>query len=105
MTISTSIMHSEDFLHECEQRLGTPYCCGEGYAIFCMDCLTGMRSLPNSRFDLTVTSPPYNIGKEYEKMLPLTDYLQWCRAWISEVFRLTRPHGAFWLNLGYVSVP
>ena len=28
-------------------------------------------------FDLVVTSPPYNIGKEYEKTMPLDEYLAW----------------------------
>ena len=28
-------------------------------------------------FDLVVTSPPYDIGKEYEKKIPLDEYLKW----------------------------
>lgn len=85
--------------------LGQPYCRGENYAVFCADCLSGMRTLPNSIIDLTVTSPPYNIGKEYEKPLPVEEYVGWCRTWMCEVHRLTRPHGAFWLNVGYVPLP
>ena len=68
------------------------------------DCVTLMEKTPPGVFDLAVTSPPYNIGKEYERRLPLAEYLSWSEAWISAVFRLTRPTGAFWLNLGYVSV-
>src|SRR5207244_2741744 len=54
-------------------------------------------------FDLTITSPPYNIGKEYEEPLPITDYVDWCRSWMMRIHELTRPGGAFWLNVGYVS--
>ncbi len=70
-----------------------------------MDCLEGMKELPGSIIDLTITSPPYNIGKEYEKTLPLTEYVDWCSAWMSEVHRLTCSQGAFWLNVGYISIP
>ncbi len=55
--------------------------------------------------DLTITSPPYNIGKEYEVRLPLQDYLTWCQGWMEEIYRVTKPDGAFWLNLGYLEVP
>ncbi|HVA50337.1 MAG TPA: DNA methyltransferase [Pirellulales bacterium] len=52
-----------------------------------------------------MTSPPYNIGKEYEVPLALNEYLDWCQQWLTEVHRLTRRDGAFWLNLGYVALP
>jgi adenine-specific DNA-methyltransferase len=64
-----------------------------------------LKRLPDELFNLTVTSPPYNIGKEYETPLPLKDYLDWCEKWMEEVHRVTRPDGAFWLNVGYVGVP
>jgi adenine-specific DNA-methyltransferase len=92
-------------LDEIRDRLGEPYCSGENYAIYCGDCLASMQSLPEQLLALTVTSPPYNIGKEYEKPLSLEDYLAWCERWMEEVYRLTRCDGAFFLNLGYVAVP
>jgi len=55
-------------------------------------------------FDLTITSPPYNIGKEYETPLPIEQYLSWCEQWMAEVYRTTKPTGAFWLNVGYVGL-
>jgi adenine-specific DNA-methyltransferase len=64
-----------------------------------------MRSLQDEIIDLTVTSPPYNIGKAYERRLPLEEYLAWSELWIREVYRLTSQSGAFWLNLGYLEVP
>jgi adenine-specific DNA-methyltransferase len=67
--------------------------------------MEAMRKIPAPLIDLTVTSPPYNIGKEYESDLPLKDYLAWCEAWIAQIYRLTCPNGAFWLNLGYLSIP
>src|SRR5205823_6043823 len=72
--------------------------------VLCCDVLDGLRELPDRAVDLTVTSPPYNIGKEYETTRPLDEYLDWCSRWMEQVFRVTKPNGAFWLNLGYVSV-
>ena len=68
------------------------------------DCLELMQSLQEPLFDATVTSPPYNIGKEYEENLPLPDYISWVGKWAAEVHRLTQSQGSFWLNLGYVGV-
>ena len=70
-----------------------------------MDCLEAMKRLEGPIANLTVTSPPYNIGKEYEERTPLDDYLDWCEDWITEVYRLTFQNGSFWLNLGYFSIP
>ena len=36
--------------------------------------------------------------------MPLDDYLTWCEKWIGEIHRLTCSNGAFWLNLGYLSI-
>jgi DNA modification methylase len=43
------------------------------------DVLDELDSLPRNRFSLIVSSPPYNIGKIYErgKRLSLHDYLRW----------------------------
>lgn len=39
------------------------------------DMLSGLPK--NAKFDLVVSSPPYNIGKSYEKKAALDDYLRW----------------------------
>ena len=92
-------------LDEVEARLGRPVCRGEHYAIYQGDCLEAMQAMAPECVDLTVTSPPYNIGKEYEAPLAVDEYLDWCQQWLSEVHRITRHDGAFWLNLGYVALP
>lgn len=84
--------------------LGTPYYERDNCYIFNLDCLTAMRKLPDKLVNLTVTSPPYNIGKEYETPLPLEEYIEWSKEWTHEVYRLTVDDGAFWWNLGYVEV-
>lgn len=94
-------------LEAIERELGEPSYSAPGVRIFGGDCLDLMDRLVRRRiapFDLTVTSPPYNIGKEYETHLPVTEYIKWCGEWIDAVFSITMPRGAFWLNLGYLQI-
>lgn len=85
--------------------LGEPFYEIDGCCIYNADCLEAMSALPPEFVSLTVTSPPYNIGKEYEQQRPLESYLDWCTSWIAEVHRITVKDGGFWLNLGYLSIP
>jgi adenine-specific DNA-methyltransferase len=91
-------------LTDISKLLGKPYFQSCNCLIYNLDCLEAMTILPDQSINLTVTSPPYNIGKEYENLLPLDDYINWCKKWITEVYRLTLYDGAFWLNLGYLSI-
>jgi len=91
-------------LSEIKSILGKPDFEGERVILYCADSLMLMRQLNPDIIDLTVTSPPYNIGKEYESPMPLTSYLDWTADWIQHVYRLTAQQGALWLNLGYVEV-
>ena len=68
------------------------------------DCLERFVEIESGSVALVLTSPPYNIGKQYEKQLPLEDYLHWCKQWLAEIARVLTPTGAAWINLGFVEV-
>lgn len=51
-------------------------------------------------FDLVVTSPPYNIGKEYETRAALEDYLAWQANVISELVPRIKPGGSICWQVG-----
>jgi DNA modification methylase len=57
------------------------------------DCLELLRTIPNGAADLVVTSPPYNIGKKYERKTKLDRYLQQQSEVIRECARVVRPDG------------
>lgn len=58
--------------------------------LFLMDVENFLDSLPQEPiFDLVVTSPPYNIGKEYENQMPLTDYVAWQKRIIEKIYYQT----------------
>ena len=44
--------------------------------IYVGDANVMLHQLPVRKFNLIITSPPYNIGKEYEERKPLQDYLR-----------------------------
>ncbi len=90
---------------EIKQKLGEPYFETENCLIYNDDSLKLMKKFDDNTVDMTVTSPPYNIGKEYETLLPIDDYLNWCEKWINEIYRITKMNGTFWLNLGYLEMP
>lgn len=92
-------------MQKIKKILGKPYYENGDCVIYCMDSLEAMGSLEKDTVDLTVTSPPYNIGKEYEDILSFEQYIKWSEEWMGKVHRLTKPNGSFWLNVGYFEVP
>jgi adenine-specific DNA-methyltransferase len=59
-----------------------------------------MRSLPAESMKLVVTSPPYNIGKTYEKRINLDDYIASQAQVIAECVRLLHPNGSICWQVG-----
>jgi adenine-specific DNA-methyltransferase len=64
------------------------------------DNLVYMRDLPAECMKLIVTSPPYNIGKAYEKRKTLETYLSSQAQVISECVRLLHPQGSICWQVG-----
>jgi len=85
--------------------LGQPAIHRPGVMVYQRDCVEALRLLPPGLVDLTVTSPPYNIGKEYETATDVDRYVAWCREWIEGVARASSSASAFWLNVGYLPIP
>ena len=69
--------------------------------IYNSDCVEAMKYIPSESIDLILTSPPYNINKEYETNLSMDDYIKWSKKWIDVSTSLLKPDGTFWLNVGY----
>lgn len=64
------------------------------------DCLDLLRTVPDEAIQLVVTSPPYNIGKEYEKKLKLETYLAQQTDVIRECVRTLSPRGSICWQVG-----
>lgn len=89
-----------------QAKLGAPFYLNEGFLLYNHDCVEVLSAMRESgcEVDLTVTSPPYNIGKDYEDRMSVDEYVDWCRGWMRDVEASTREGGAFWLNVGYQPV-
>ncbi len=58
-----------------------------------------MRHLPDNSVHLMVTSPPYNVGKEYDQDWTLEQYLAFLRKVWREVYRVLVPGGRACINI------
>lgn len=77
-----------------------PFNNGAKAFIECKDNLEYMRSLKKESMHLIVTSPPYNIGKAYEKRTPNALYIEQQAATIAEAVRLLHPNGSICWQVG-----
>ncbi len=69
--------------------------------IYNEDCLGGLLRVDNDSIDLIVTSPPYNIGIDYDfccDNLDWQDYFDWCEKWLVQCFRVLKSDGRIALN-------
>lgn len=64
------------------------------------DNLSFMRKLKNESMHLVVTSPPYNIGKEYERRTSNELYIEQQASTIAEAVRLLHPQGSICWQVG-----
>jgi len=71
--------------------------------IFLQDCINFMCKLPERFIDVIITSPPYNIGKEYSTYKDdktREEYLDWMEQVALESKRVLKDDGSFFLNVG-----
>ncbi len=64
--------------------------------LYCADCLEVLRQIPDNIIDCVITSPPYNIGVEYDNT---QDFISWKDYWnfmkqvLKELYRILKPGG------------
>lgn len=71
--------------------------------IFNGDCAKLLASLPSNSVDLVVSSPPYNLGKEYESKVALAHYLESQTEILAECARVLKPSGSIFWQVGAYS--
>lgn len=67
------------------------------------DCVEGLKQVEAESVDLAFADPPFNIGYDYDVYDDRCDadnYLDWTRLWGTEVKRVLKPAGTFWLAIG-----
>jgi adenine-specific DNA-methyltransferase len=69
-------------------------------ALFAGDRLHFLRTLPAGAARLVVTSPPYNVGKEYEDALSPSEYVAQQEATLAECVRVLAKDGSLCWQVG-----
>lgn len=70
------------------------------YRYLCEDALEFSRSLPSGSVNLIITSPPYNIGKEYETRRSIDEYIAGLSPMLTEFARILSPGGSLCWQTG-----
>ncbi|MGE4396258.1 MAG: site-specific DNA-methyltransferase [Sulfurimonas sp.] len=71
------------------------------YVLWLSDVEIFLKKLPEEPiFDLVVTSPPYNIGKEYEKKVPIEDYIAWQERILDLIYPRLKDTGSICWQVG-----
>jgi len=64
------------------------------------DTLNFLKATEEEKFDLVITSPPYNVGKEYETKTSIEKYLGQQEKIIREIVRVTNHNGSICWQVG-----
>ncbi len=70
------------------------------YSIEHGDCLEVLKEYEEEKFDLIITSPPYNIGKSYETKTTIEEYLETQEQIIEELIRTLSAEGSICWQVG-----
>lgn len=68
--------------------------------LHCGDTVEFLRTIPDKTVKLVITSPPYNLGKEYESKTRIESYLKGQEEVITQIVRVTAIHGSVCWQVG-----
>lgn len=83
-----------------ETKISDHYDRSANAVVFQGDCMNLLSKIPDGELQLVVTSPPYNIGKEYERRLHLDHYIDQQAAVIAECVRTLSDRGSICWQVG-----
>jgi DNA modification methylase len=75
--------------------------------VICGDSRDILRGMPDACVHLAITSPPYNVGLQYDSHddeMPYDDYREWLLEFWTELYRVLVPGGRFALNVAPTSI-
>lgn len=81
-------------------RIADRYADGERIVLREGDALGLLRELPSGFAKLVVTSPPYNLGKRYERRVGVEEYLHGQEEVLDELARVLHPAGSLCWEVG-----
>jgi len=94
------IMALQDPFPFSKKKISRRFTPDDEVVIYSGDTVDFLKTIPDEVFKLIVTSPPYNIGKEYEKKIKLDDYINQQAIVIKECVRALDPTGSICWQVG-----
>lgn len=68
--------------------------------IYNMDCIEYMKTLPKNCIDPIIADPPYFkiVKNDWDNQWKTKEeYLQWCKNWINDCFRVLKTTGSIYI--------
>lgn len=91
--------HTRSMFQE-NSRISNTFSPSDRIVVYPGNCLELLKEIPSDSLQLVVTSPPYNIGKGYEKRLHLDLYLSQQAQVITECVRVLSARGSICWQVG-----
>ncbi len=92
--------HAGTMLPGLAPRIADSFSAEERIVLFCGDCMDLLRTVPDGAIRLIITSPPYNLGKAYEKVAPLDAYVEGMSPILDELTRVLAEDGSLCWQVG-----
>ncbi|MDL1913426.1 MAG: site-specific DNA-methyltransferase [Bergeyella sp.] len=70
------------------------------YSIYSDDCFDILKQIKDKKFDLIITSPPYNIGKSYEVKIDIEKYLKTQEKIVKQLVDVLSDNGSLCWQVG-----
>ena len=83
-----------------QMNIATNFNLNEQIVLYHGSCIDLLKEIPSKSIQLIVTSPPYNIGKEYEKKTKLSNYIAQQAQIIKECERVLTESGSICWQVG-----
>lgn len=93
--------YPKEFTHKNKEiYYGDDYKENKDVLIINNDTLKCIKKIPDNSAMLVVSSPPYNLGKPYEKRVEFEEYLSWQREVTEELVRVLKTEGSLCWQVG-----
>lgn len=81
----------------------------ENSLVICGDSLKVLKKIRNKSINLIFADPPYNIGKNFgnniDKWDDIQGYIDWCKEWLDECFRILKDDGTMYFMTATQHMP
>lgn len=100
LSSSKPLVNNSETLYYKDDVILNNFSIDNNITLFFGDCLRFLKTLPDQSIQLVITSPPYNLNKEYEEKKDINDYYIWQKEVITECHRVLKQGGSMCWQIG-----